>query len=66
MLTNIVAGDTVAINDLAIQVTALLILGFLLFTKVSLLFLGFLLFTKVSLQLLELICLLLLFDDSEA
>ena len=31
MLTNIVAGDNVSINDLAIQVSALLILGFLLF-----------------------------------
>ena len=31
MLTNIIAGDTVSINDLAIQASALLILGFLLF-----------------------------------
>ena len=31
MLTNILAGDTVSINDLAIQSSALLILGFLLY-----------------------------------
>ena len=31
MLTNIIAGDTVSINDLAIQSSALLILGFLLY-----------------------------------
>ena len=31
MLTNIIAGDKVSINDLAIQSSALLILGFLLF-----------------------------------
>ena len=31
MLTNIIAGDTIAFNDLAIQLSALLILGFLLF-----------------------------------
>ena len=31
MLTNIIAGDTVSINDLAIQTSALVILGFLLF-----------------------------------
>jgi hypothetical protein len=31
MITNIVAGDNVSINDLAIQSSALLILGFLLF-----------------------------------
>ena len=31
MLTNIIAGDTVSINDIAIQASALLILGFLLF-----------------------------------
>ena len=31
MLTNIIAGDEVSINDLAIQSSALLILGFLLF-----------------------------------
>ena len=31
MLTNIIAGDNVSINDLAIQISALLILGFLLF-----------------------------------
>ena len=30
MLTNIIAGETVSINDLAIQTSALLILGFLL------------------------------------
>ena len=30
MITNIIAGDTVSINDLAIQSSALLILGFLL------------------------------------
>ena len=30
MLTNIMAGDKVSINDLAIQASALLILGFLL------------------------------------
>ena len=30
MLTNIIAGDTVSINDLSIQVSALVILGFLL------------------------------------
>ena len=31
MVTNIFAGDTISINDLAIQVSALLILGFLLY-----------------------------------
>ena len=31
MITNIIAGDTVSINDLAIQSSALLILGFLLY-----------------------------------
>ena len=31
MFTNIIAGDTVSINDLAIQTSALVILGFLLF-----------------------------------
>ncbi len=31
MVTNIVAGETVSMNDLAIQTSALLILGFLLF-----------------------------------
>ena len=31
MVTNIIAGDTVSINDLAIQASALAILGFLLF-----------------------------------
>ena len=31
MLTNIIAGDNVSSNDLAIQVSALVILGFLLF-----------------------------------
>ena len=31
MVTNIIAGDTVSINDLAIQTSALVILGFLLF-----------------------------------
>ncbi len=31
MVTNIIAGDNVSINDLAIQTSALLILGFLLF-----------------------------------
>ena len=31
MLTNVIAGDNVSINDLAIQTTALVILGFLLF-----------------------------------
>ncbi len=31
MVTNIIAGDTVSINDLAIQSSALLILGFLLY-----------------------------------
>ena len=30
MITNVIAGDTVSINDLAIQTSALLILGFLL------------------------------------
>ena len=30
MLTNIIAGDSVSINDLAIQVSALVIIGFLL------------------------------------
>ena len=30
MITNLIAGDTVSINDLAIQTSALLILGFLL------------------------------------
>ena len=31
MVTNIIAGDNVSINDLAIQASALVILGFLLF-----------------------------------
>ena len=31
MVTNIIAGDAVSINDLAIQTSALVILGFLLF-----------------------------------
>ena len=31
MVTNLIAGDTVSINDLAIQTSALVILGFLLF-----------------------------------
>ena len=31
MLSNIIAGDAVSINDLAIQTSALVILGFLLF-----------------------------------
>ena len=31
MLTNIIAGETVSINDLVIQISALVILGFLLF-----------------------------------
>ena len=31
MLTNIIAGDTVSLSDLAIQSSAILILGFLLF-----------------------------------
>jgi len=31
MLTNLIAGDTVSLNDLAIQSSALVILGFLLF-----------------------------------
>ena len=31
MVTNIFAGDNVSINDLAIQTSALLILGFLLY-----------------------------------
>ena len=31
MLTNIIAGDKVSINDLVIQTSAILILGFLLF-----------------------------------
>ena len=31
MVTNIIAGDTVSVNDLAIQTSALLILGFILF-----------------------------------
>ncbi len=31
MLTNIIAGDTVSINDLAIQSSALLILAFILY-----------------------------------
>jgi hypothetical protein len=31
MVTNIIDGDTVSINDLAIQTSALVILGFLLF-----------------------------------
>ena len=35
MVTNIFAGDTVSINDLAIQISALVILGFLLFTDRS-------------------------------
>ena len=31
MITNLIAGDRVSINDLAIQTSALVILGFLLF-----------------------------------
>ena len=31
MITNIIAGDSVSLNDLAIQISALVILGFLLF-----------------------------------
>ena len=31
MITNILAGDNVSVNDLAIQTSALLILGFVLF-----------------------------------
>ena len=31
MVTNIIAGDSVSLNDLPIQTSALLILGFLLF-----------------------------------
>ena len=31
MLTNIIAGDSVSLNDLGIQTSALVILGFLLF-----------------------------------
>ena len=31
MVTNIIAGDKVSINDLGIQISALLILGFILF-----------------------------------
>ncbi|WP_269614076.1 DUF3493 domain-containing protein [Prochlorococcus marinus] len=31
MVTNIIAGDNVSINDLSIQTSALVILGFLLF-----------------------------------
>ena len=31
MVTNVIAGDNVSINDLAIQTSALVILGFLLF-----------------------------------
>ena len=31
MVTNIIAGDTVSFNDLLIQTSAILILGFLLF-----------------------------------
>ena len=31
MVTNIIAGDTVSINDLAIQTSVFVILGFLLF-----------------------------------
>ena len=31
MVTNIIAGDNVSINDLVIQTSALVILGFLLF-----------------------------------
>ena len=31
MVTNMIVGDTVSINDLAIQTSALVILGFLLF-----------------------------------
>ncbi len=31
MFTNIIAGEIVSINDLAIQISALVILGFLLF-----------------------------------
>jgi len=31
MVTNIIAGDTVSINDLAIQTSALLILAFILY-----------------------------------
>ena len=35
MLTNIIAGDTVSINDLLIQTSALLILGFLIFKDIT-------------------------------
>ena len=35
MVTNIIAGDNVSINDLAIQASALVILGFLLFNDRS-------------------------------
>ena len=31
MVTNVMAGDNVSVNDLAIQTSALLILGFILF-----------------------------------
>ena len=31
MVTNIIAGDNVSLNDLSIQTSALLILGFILF-----------------------------------
>ncbi|AIQ98041.1 DUF3493 domain-containing protein [Prochlorococcus sp. MIT 0801] len=31
MVTNVIAGDNVSINDLAIQTSALVIIGFLLF-----------------------------------
>ena len=31
MVTNLIAGDNVSVNDLAIQTSALLILGFILF-----------------------------------
>ena len=31
MITNLIAGDQVSVNDLAIQTSALVILGFLLF-----------------------------------
>ena len=31
MVTNIMAGDNVSVNDLAIQTSAILILGFILF-----------------------------------
>ncbi len=31
MITNIIAGDNVSVNDLAIQASALLIIGFLLY-----------------------------------